>query len=125
MNNQMLQHSQAWVSFTYASFILSLLMIGGGITLMPIDLWIKGFLGMGIILLVQSCITLTKTARQSGRSEARQSHRGRQNRAAPHGCGEGSVTFTLHGASMGPWLNRVLDQLGEETRPIFAAHRRK
>ncbi|MGH6844778.1 MAG: YiaA/YiaB family inner membrane protein, partial [Methylocella sp.] len=65
MNNQTLQHSQAWVFFTYASFILSLLMIGGGIALMPIDLWMKGFLGMGIMLLVQSCITLTKTMRDS------------------------------------------------------------
>ena len=38
-------------------------MVGGGITLMPIDLWMKGFLGMGIMLLVQSSIALTKTIR--------------------------------------------------------------
>lgn len=65
MNNHTLQHSHAWVSFTYASFILSLFMIGGGVVLMPIDLWMKGFLGMGIMLLIQSCITLTKTVRDN------------------------------------------------------------
>ncbi|MGH6857275.1 MAG: YiaA/YiaB family inner membrane protein [Methylocella sp.] len=70
MNNQTLQHSQAWVFFTYASFILSLLMLGGGIALMPIDLSMKAFLGMGIMLLIQSCITLTKTMRDSQEAQS-------------------------------------------------------
>ena len=41
----------------------SVLMVGAGVALMPIDLWIKGYLAMGIVMMVQSCITLTKTIR--------------------------------------------------------------
>jgi hypothetical protein len=65
MNNQPLQHSQAWVTFTYASFLLSLGMIGVGVAFMPLDLWMKGFLAMAVLLLVQSCITVTKTVRDN------------------------------------------------------------
>jgi hypothetical protein len=65
MNNQPLQHSGAWVAFTYATFLLSLAMIGVGVLFMPIDVWMKGFLCMAVILLVQSCITMTKTIRDN------------------------------------------------------------
>ncbi|HEY8138355.1 MAG TPA: YiaA/YiaB family inner membrane protein [Methylocystis sp.] len=65
MNNQPLQHSAAWVAFTYATFLLSLAMIGVGVLFMPIDVWMKGFLCMAVILLVQSCITMAKTIRDN------------------------------------------------------------
>ncbi len=57
------QHSTAWVGFTYASFIGALVMVAAGILFMPIDVWLKGYLAMGIVMLVQSCVTMTKTAR--------------------------------------------------------------
>ncbi|CAA2140403.1 MULTISPECIES: YiaA/YiaB family inner membrane protein [Methylobacterium] len=63
MNNETTQHSGAWVTFTYASFIGSAAMVGLGILFMPMDIWIKGYLAMGTIMLVQSCITATKTIR--------------------------------------------------------------
>ncbi|MFY9627302.1 MAG: YiaA/YiaB family inner membrane protein [Methylocystis sp.] len=65
MNNQPIQHSSAWVAFTYATFLLSLAMIGIGVAFMPMDVWMKGFLAMAVILLVQSCITMTKTLRDN------------------------------------------------------------
>jgi len=55
--------TSADVAFTYASFIGALAMVGAGILFMPIDIWLKGYLAMGIVMLVQSCVTLTKTAR--------------------------------------------------------------
>ncbi|KQP73252.1 MULTISPECIES: YiaA/YiaB family inner membrane protein [unclassified Methylobacterium] len=63
MTNETTQHSGAWVAFTYASFIGSAAMVSLGILFMPIDIWIKGYLAMGTIMLVQSCITATKTLR--------------------------------------------------------------
>ena len=57
------QHSSAWISFTYASFIGAAVMVAAGVFFMPTDIWLKGYLAMGIIMLVQSCVTLTKTAR--------------------------------------------------------------
>jgi len=63
MNQNVQPHSGAWVSFTYASFLGSALLVGAGLFFLPVDLWIKGYLTMGIVMLVQTCVTLTKTAR--------------------------------------------------------------
>ncbi|ACA18920.1 YiaAB two helix domain protein [Methylobacterium sp. 4-46] len=57
------QHTSAWVAFTYASFLGAATMVGGGILFLPLDLWIKGYLAMGVVMLVQSCVTLVKTVR--------------------------------------------------------------
>ena len=38
-------------------------MVGLGILFAPIDIWIKAYFAMGAALLVQSCITMTKTLR--------------------------------------------------------------
>ncbi|NEU13889.1 hypothetical protein G3T14_17400 [Methylobacterium sp. BTF04] len=63
MNNETTQHSGAWVAFTYASFLGAAAMVALGILFMPIDIWMKGYFAMGVIMLVQSCITATKTLR--------------------------------------------------------------
>jgi hypothetical protein len=65
MNPQAAQHthSSSWVTFTYAAFIGSILMVAAGIVLMPLDMWIKGYFAMGIVMLIQSCVTVTKTIR--------------------------------------------------------------
>jgi hypothetical protein len=65
MNPQTAQtlHSPAWVTFTYAAFIGSLTMVSAGIVFAPLDIWIKGYFAMGAALLIQSCITVTKTLR--------------------------------------------------------------
>jgi hypothetical protein len=63
MNPQAVQHSAAWVSFTYASFVGALAMVAGGIVFLPVDMWVKAYFAMGVVLLVQTCITVTKTLR--------------------------------------------------------------
>jgi hypothetical protein len=63
MNPQAVQHSSAWVSFTYASFISALSMVVGGIVFLPVDMWVKAYFAMGVVLLVQTCIIVTKTLR--------------------------------------------------------------
>jgi hypothetical protein len=65
MNNPVLHHSQSWIAFTYASFVAALAMVVSGIVLMPLDLAMKGYLAMGVVMLIQSCITLTKTVRDN------------------------------------------------------------
>jgi hypothetical protein len=57
------QHSAAWITFTYASFIAAVAMVGVGILFAPIEIWIKAYFAMGAALLVQSSITVTKTLR--------------------------------------------------------------
>jgi hypothetical protein len=63
MNPQAQTHSGAWITFTYASFCASVAMVGFGILFAPIDIWIKAYFAMGAALLIQSCITMTKTLR--------------------------------------------------------------
>ena len=65
MNNPVLHHSQSWIVFTYVSFVAALAMVIGGIVLMPLDLAMKGYLAMGVVMLIQCCITLTKTVRDN------------------------------------------------------------
>ena len=65
MNNPVLHHSQSWIVFTYVSFAAALAMVIGGIVLMPLDLAMKGYLAMGVVMLIQCCITLTKTIRDN------------------------------------------------------------
>jgi hypothetical protein len=63
MNQQAVQHSSSWVTFTYATFIAAVVMVAGGIILMPLDIWMKGYFAMGVAMLIQSCVTVTKTIR--------------------------------------------------------------
>jgi hypothetical protein len=63
MNPQAIHHSQAWVTFSYASFIGAIGMIAIGIIFAPIDVWLKAYFAMGAAMLVQACITVTKTVR--------------------------------------------------------------
>ena len=65
MNTPVLHHSQSWIVFTYVSFVAALIMVVGGIVLMPLDLAMKGYLAMGVVMLIQCCITLTKTIRDN------------------------------------------------------------
>jgi hypothetical protein len=63
MNQNVQPHSGAWVTFTYGSFAASAFLVAVGLFFLPVDLWIKGYLAMGIVMLVQTCVTLTKTVR--------------------------------------------------------------
>ena len=63
MNPQSVQHTSSWVAFTYATFIGAVLMVAAGVLFMPGDFWLKGYLAMGIAMLIQSWVTVTKTIR--------------------------------------------------------------
>jgi hypothetical protein len=43
-------------------------MVGLGIAFLPIDIWMRGYLAIGVLMVVQSCITLAKTQRDSAES---------------------------------------------------------
>jgi hypothetical protein len=63
MNQNVQSHSAAWVTFTYVSFAGSFFMVALGVFFLPLDLWVKGYLAMGVLMLVQSCVAMTKTIR--------------------------------------------------------------
>lgn len=69
MNDSFQKHSQAWVSFSYVSFAAAAFMLFVGLYMMPIDLWGKGYLAMGILMLVQTTVNVTKTVRDNSEAE--------------------------------------------------------
>ena len=56
-------HSSAWIAQTWLSFVISISATAAGILYLPVDGWIKGFMGMGLTFTVGSTISLTKTQR--------------------------------------------------------------
>uniref|UniRef100_UPI00286D525B YiaA/YiaB family inner membrane protein n=1 Tax=Chamaesiphon sp. OTE_75_metabat_556 TaxID=2964692 RepID=UPI00286D525B len=40
--------SNAWIFQTWVSFVLSVGMTTTGVIYLPVDLWVKGFVGMGL-----------------------------------------------------------------------------
>jgi hypothetical protein len=63
MTNPNQTHSGAWVAFNYANVLIALTMTIGGVLFLPLDIWIKGYMLMGIVMLVSSSISVTKTIR--------------------------------------------------------------
>jgi hypothetical protein len=66
--NEMSNHSSAWVSFTYINMMASAALTLGGLFFLPIDLWIKGYMLMGISMLTTATVILTKTLRDKQES---------------------------------------------------------
>ncbi|MEL6930787.1 MAG: YiaA/YiaB family inner membrane protein [Cyanobacteria bacterium J06600_6] len=56
-------HSSAWIAQTWLSFIISISATSIGILYLPANVWIKGFMGMGLVFTVGSTVSLTKTQR--------------------------------------------------------------
>jgi hypothetical protein len=55
----------AWTFQVWASFALSVGAMSVGILYLPVDNWIRGFLGMGLFFSVGSAISLSKTLRDA------------------------------------------------------------
>ena len=67
MNNQDVDllntNSQGWLMFVRICFGVSVITMGFGIYHLPVEDWVKGYIGMGSLLLVASTFTLAKTLR--------------------------------------------------------------
>ena len=56
-------HSSAWIFQAWASFVLSIAGLTVGIINLPVDAWVKGYMGLGTVFAVGSTISLAKTTR--------------------------------------------------------------
>jgi hypothetical protein len=68
-NPSISQQSPGWVAFVHISFALSVILMTIGICYLPVDLWIRGYLGMGLFFCISSTITLSKTLRDEHESK--------------------------------------------------------
>jgi hypothetical protein len=55
--------SPGWIFFQYVSFAVAILMMLGGIALIDANVWIRAYIAMAAIMLINSSITLSKTIR--------------------------------------------------------------
>ena len=56
-------HSPAWVMFTQLNFALTAGALGIAVWAMPVDGWIRAFMGLGLVALIGATITMSKTIR--------------------------------------------------------------
>jgi hypothetical protein len=56
-------HTSAWIAQTWISFVISVSATTFGILYLPVDGWIKSYLGMGMLFSVGSTVSLAKTVR--------------------------------------------------------------
>jgi hypothetical protein len=62
-------HSPAWVVQTWLSFIIAVGTTTIGIYSLPVDMWVRGFMGMGLLFSIGSAISLSKTIRDLHEAE--------------------------------------------------------
>jgi len=72
-------HTGAWVFQVWASFSIAAFATGIGIAYLPIDAWMRAFVGLGALFTVASSFSLSKTVRDNHEIARIES----QNRVAP------------------------------------------
>ncbi|MEM6794358.1 MAG: YiaA/YiaB family inner membrane protein [Acidobacteriota bacterium] len=61
--NVIQRDSSSWIGFVKLSFALAFSATLVGIWFMPVELWVRGYMTMGLIYVVGSSFTLAKTLR--------------------------------------------------------------
>lgn len=61
-------NTPAWMAYVWISFCLSMFLMCTGIYYLPVELWIKGYLTMGVFFSIGSSFTLSKTIRDNHES---------------------------------------------------------
>ncbi len=70
MNEKNNTHSTGWVVQTWLSFAAAVGVTAIGIWHLPVDIWVKAFMAMGLLFSVGSTFSLAKTVRDQHESES-------------------------------------------------------
>ncbi len=62
-------HSPGWLAQVWLSFAVSVGVTGMGIYFLPVDGWVKAFMGMGLLFTDGSTFSLAKTVRDQHESQ--------------------------------------------------------
>jgi len=62
--------TSAWIFQVWTSFAVAIVVTTIGICYLPLDIWHRGFLGMGFLFSVASAFTLAKTLRDNHEAAA-------------------------------------------------------
>ncbi|MFT3707807.1 MAG: YiaA/YiaB family inner membrane protein [Archangium sp.] len=63
-------HSAGWIAQTWIAFVAAVGVTMMGIWFLPVDGWVKAFMGMGLLFTVGSTFSLAKTVRDQHESES-------------------------------------------------------
>ncbi len=61
--------SNAWLFFVKASWVAAVAALSVGTAYLPVDLWAKGYMAMGILFAMGTSFTLAKTLRDQHEAE--------------------------------------------------------
>lgn len=64
--------TNSWILFTWINFIVSIITIIFAVIYMPIDNWLRAYLGRSSLFLIQSSISLSKTLRDQAEYHSEQ-----------------------------------------------------
>ncbi|MGF1464854.1 MAG: YiaA/YiaB family inner membrane protein [Sandaracinaceae bacterium] len=76
-------NTPAWRFQSWAAFVISAGLTGFGVMFLPVDIWMRGFLGMGLLFTIGSCFSLAKTIRDD--AEATRDPRSEPSSTTSHG----------------------------------------
>jgi len=62
------QDTASWIFYVHVSFVLSITLMCIGIWMLPVTLWIKGYLAMGLFFVISASLSLAKTTRDQHES---------------------------------------------------------
>lgn len=65
MKEEQIKDTAAWIFQTWTAFLLSASASGIGIFYLPVDPWVRGFMGIAMLFTVASSFTLAKTIRDN------------------------------------------------------------
>ncbi|MEM6902502.1 MAG: YiaA/YiaB family inner membrane protein [Pseudomonadota bacterium] len=66
----MMEHSKAWVQYSYLQFGIGLIMALFGIFKMEMGSWFQGYMAMTLVFMIGSTVNLTKILRDNHESES-------------------------------------------------------
>lgn len=72
-------HSPAWIFISWASLIIAVSATITGIIFMPVDIWVRAFMGMGLLFSVVSAFIVAKTTRDVFEAQKSTQNIGREN----------------------------------------------
>jgi len=68
-NSEQYNNTSAFYFLAWASFIIATVSMVIGIIFLPAAAWIKGYLGVGFLFSITTCLTLAKTIRDKHENE--------------------------------------------------------
>ncbi|QDH17962.1 hypothetical protein E3D00_03140 [Swingsia samuiensis] len=61
--NNAVTNSSSWIMFTWICFFISIFSMAAAVLYMPMQSWLRAYLGLSALFIVQSSISLSKTLR--------------------------------------------------------------